>query len=135
MWKDLIVNICAICDMCEDAHLNSRGESFYGQHKMFEDISDSVHDFPDAIQEIYFGARLVAFVPSADIRTAEVAKLKPISDGKGGAKLIKEAIIETLDLIKTLDSEEDSTVGEKDLLSKIAGTLQQKLYFLQQFTK
>ena len=39
MWKDLIVNICAICDMCEDSHLNARGESFYGQHKMFEDIS------------------------------------------------------------------------------------------------
>ena len=135
MWKDLIINICAICDMCEDAHLNSRGESFYGQHKMFEDISDSIHDFPDAIQEIYFGARLLAFVPSSDIRTAEIGKLKPISNGKDGAKLIKEAIIETLDLVKTLDAEEDTTVGEKDLLSKIAGTLQQKLYFLQQFTK
>lgn len=135
MWKDLIVNICAICDMCEDSHLNARGESFYGQHKMFEDISDSVHDFPDAIQEIYFGARLLSFIPSSDIRTAEIGKLKPISNGKDGAKLIKEAIIETLDLVKTLDAEDDTTVGEKDLLSKIAGTLQQKLYFLQQFTK
>ena len=135
MWKDLIINICAICDMCEDAHLNARGESFYGQHKMFEDISDSIHDFPDAIQEIYFGARLKAFVWSADIRKGEIEKLKPIVDGNGGAELIKELIIETLDIVKALDSEEDSTVGEKDLLSKIAGTLQQKLYFLQQFTK
>lgn len=135
MWKDLIVNICAICDMCEDSHLNARGESFYGQHKMFEDIADSIHDFPDAIQEIYFGARQISFVPSVDIRTAEISKLKPISDGKSGAKYIKELIIETLDIVKALDSEEDSTVGEKDLLSKIAGTLQQKLYFLQQFTK
>lgn len=135
MWKDLIVDICAICDMCEDAHLNSRGESFYGQHKMFEDIQDSVNDFSDAIQEIYFGARDLAFIASVDIRTAEVGKLKPIKDGKSGAKIIKELIIETLDLIKTLDADEDSTVGEKDLLSKIAGTLQQKLYFLQQFTK
>lgn len=135
MWKDLIINICAICDMCEDAHLNARGESFYGQHKMFEDISDAIHEFPDAIQEIYFGARQISFVPSAEIRTAETAKLKPISDGKSGAKVIKDLIIETLDLVKALDSEEDSTVGEKDLLSKIAGTLQQKLYFLQQFTK
>ena len=135
MWKDLLINICAICDMCEDAHLNSRGESFYGQHKMFEDIQDSVNDFSDAIQEIYFGARDLAFIASVDIRTAEVGKLKPIKDGKSGAKIIKELIIETLDLIKTLDADEDSTVGEKDLLSKIAGTLQQKLYFLQQFTK
>lgn len=135
MWKDLIVNICAICDMCEDAHLNARGESFYGQHKMFEDIADSIHDFPDAIQEIYFGARQISFVPSVDVRTAEISKLKLISDGKSGAKHIKELIIETLDVVKALDSQEDSTVGEKDLLSKIAGTLQQKLYFLQQFTK
>ena len=135
MWKDLIVDICAICDMCEDSHLNARGESFYGQHKMFEDIQDSIHDFPDEIQEIYFGARQISFVPSADVRTAEISKLKPISDGKSGAKHIKELIIETLDIVKALDSEEDSTVGEKDLLSKIAGTLQQKLYFLQQFTK
>ena len=114
---------------------NARGESFYGQHKMFEDISDSIQDFPDAIQEIYFGARAISFIPSSDIRTAEVGKIKPISDGKSGAKAIKDLIIETLDLVKKLDSEEDSTVGEKDLLSKIAGTLQQKLYFLQQFTK
>ena len=135
MWKDLIVNICAICDMCEDAHLNARGESFYGQHKMFEDIADSIHDFPDAIQEIYFGARALSFVPSADIRTAEIGKLKLISNGKDGAKIIREAIIETLDLVKGLDAEEDTTVGEKDLLSKIAGTLQQKLYFLQNFLK
>lgn len=135
MWKELIINICAICDMCEDAHLNARGESFYGQHKMFEDIADSIHDFPDAIQEIYFGARAISFIPSADIRTAEVGKLKPIADGKSGAKAIKDLIIETLDLVKSLDAEEDSTVGEKDLLSKIAGALQQKLYFLQQFTK
>ena len=135
MWKDLIVNICSICDMCEDAHLNSRGESFYGQHKMFEDIADSIHDFPDAIQEIYFGARALSFVPSADIRTAEIGKLKPISNGKDGAKIIRELIIEAMDLVKALDAEEDTTVGEKDLLSKIAGTLQQKLYFLQNFLK
>ena len=121
--------------MCEDAHLNSRGESFYGQNKMFEDISDSIHDFPDAIQEIYFGARELSFIPSSEIRTNEISKLKPIKDGKVGAKVIKDAIIETLDLVKTLDADEDSTVGEKDLLSKIAGALQQKLYFLQQFTK
>lgn len=135
MWKDLIVNICAICDMCEDSHLNARGESFYGQHKMFEDIQDSLHEIPDEIQEIYFGARQLSFVPSSEMRTAEIAKLKPISDGKSGAKVIKDLIIETLDLVKILDSEEDSTVGEKDLLSKIAGTLQQKLYFLQNFLK
>lgn len=135
MWKDLIVNICAICDMCEDSHLNARGESFYGQHKMFEDIQDSIHDFPDEIQEIYFGARDLSFVPSSDVRTAEIGKLKPISEGKTGARVIKDLIIETLDLVKGLDADEDSTVGEKDLLSKIAGTLQQKLYFLQQFTK
>ena len=135
MWKDLLINICAICDMCEDAHLNSRGESFYGQHKMFEDIQDSVNDFADSIQEIYFGARDLAFIASSDIRTLEIGKLKPIKDGKNGAKVIKELIIETLDLVKTLDSDDDTTVGEKDLLSKIAGTLQQKLYFLQQFTK
>ena len=135
MWKDLIVNICSICDMCEDAHLNARGESFYGQHKMFEDIKDSIQDFADAIQEIYFGARAISFVPSVDIRTAEVGKIKPIANGKDGAKIIRDLIIETLDIVKALDSEEDSTVGEKDLLSKIAGTLQQKLYFLQNFLK
>lgn len=135
MWKDLIVNICAICDMCEDSHLNARGEKFYGEHKMFEDIADSVHDFPDAIQEIYYGARLLSFVPSSDIRTAEIKKLKPIADGKGGAEIIRDLIIETLDVVKTLDGEENTTIGEKDLLSKIAGTLQQKLYFLQNFLK
>lgn len=134
-WKDLIVNICATCDMCEDAHLNARGESFYGQHKMFEDIQNSIQEFPDAIQEIYFGARAISFVPSVDVRMAEVEKLKPIASGKDGAKIIRDLIIETLDVVKVLDGDEDSTIGEKDLLSKIAGTLQQKLYFIQNFLK
>ena len=44
-------------------------------------------------------------------------------------------MIKTLDVVKELDSDEDSTVGEKDLLSKIAGTIQQKLYFIQNFLK
>ena len=134
-WKDLIVNICAICDMCEDAHLQSQGESFYGQHKMFEDIANSIHDFPDSIQEIYFGARALPFISSVDIRTDEIGKLKPVKDSKGCAKVIKDIIMVTLDLVKLLDSDEDSTVGERDLLSKIAGILQQKLYFLQNFLK
>ena len=110
MWKDLIVNICAICDMCEDSHLNARGESFYSQHKMFEDIADSIHDFPDAIQEIYFGARQISFVPSVDVRTAEISKLKPISDGKSGAKHIKELIaISEDELFSILNSQIKNT--------------------------
>lgn len=135
MWKDLIINICAICDMCEDSHLNARGENFYAQHKMFEDISDSIHDFPDAIQEIYYGARLKAFIGSTDIRKGEIEKLKPIVDGKGGAELIRDLIIETLDIVKELNDDKDTTVGEADLLSQIGGTLQHKLYFLQNFLK
>lgn len=135
MWKDLIVNICAICDMCEDAHLNARGESFYGQHKMFEDISDSIHDFPDAIQEIYFGARELPFVSSKDVREAEVAQLKSVKNGKEAARHLKDLIVVALDKAKELDADEDTTLGEKDLLSKIAGTLQQKLYFIQNYLK
>lgn len=134
-WKKLIINVCAICDTCEDAHLNSYGESFFAQHKMFEDIADSIHSFPDAIQEIYFGAREIPFVSSLEIRKNESEKLRPIKNGKDGARFIKELIIETLDVVKELDSDEDSTVGEKDLLSQIGGTLQHKLYFLQNFLK
>lgn len=134
-WKDLIVLICAICDTAEDGHLNSYGESFYASHKMFEDIQDSVHDLPDAIQEIYFGARELPFVTSQKIREEEASKLKPIKNEKESAKHIKELIIVSLDLVKILDTDEDTTVGERDLLSKIAGTLQQKLYFIQNFLK
>ena len=135
MWKDLIVSICAICDLCEDSHLNSFGETFYSEHKMFEDIADSIKGFPDSIQEIYFGARDLLCVPSVEIRTAELNLLKPINNGREGAKIIRELIIETLDLVKKLDADEDSTVGEKDLLSQIGGTLQHKLYFLQNVLK
>lgn len=135
MWKDLIVNICLICDLCEDGHLNSYGESFYSQHKMFEDIQDAINSFPDSIQEIYFGARDLGFVSSLEIRKAEAERLRPIKNGKEAARIIKDLIIETLDKVKELDSNEDSTVGEKDLLSQIAGTLQHKLYFLQNFLK
>lgn len=134
-WKELIVLICSICDSSEDGHLNSYGESFYAQHKMFEDIQDSLHDLPDSIQEIYFGARELPFISSREIRENETVNLKPIKNGKEAARHIKDLMIKTLDVVKELDSDEDSTVGEKDLLSKIAGTIQQKLYFIQNFLK
>lgn len=134
-WKDLIVLICAICDTAEDGHLNSYGVSFYASHKMFEDIKDSISDFADAIQEIYFGARELKFVSSREIRQAEFEKLKDIKNEKEAARHIKDLIVVGLDLVKILDDNEDTTVGEKDLLSKIAGTLQQKLYFIQNYLK
>lgn len=134
-WKDLIVFLCAICDTCEDCHLNSYGECFYAEHKMFEDIKDSISDFPDLIQETYFGARELPFVSSRKIREEEIEKLKQIKNGKEGARHIKDLIITTLDLVKIIDSDEDITVGEKDVLSKIAGTVQQKLYFIQNYLK
>ena len=134
-WKDLIVLLCAICDTAEDGHLNSYGESFYSEHKMFEDIQDSVKDFADSIQEIYFGARELKFVASREIRELEMEKLKNVKNGKEAARHIKDLMIVFMELVKTLDANEDSTLGEKDLLSKIAGTVQQKLYFIQNFLK
>ena len=135
MWKDLIVNICVICDIAEDGHLISHGESFFAAHKMFEEIADSLHDFPDAIQEIYFGARDLNPVPSIEIRKAEVQKLQPVKTTKDAARIIRDVLIEILEQTKTLDEAEDVTLGEQDLLSKIAGEAQQKLYFVQNFLK
>lgn len=134
-WKELIVLMCSICDTAEDGHLNSYGESFFAGHKMFEDVQDAVHDFPDAIQEIYFGARELPFVSSKDVREAEVAQLKSVKNGKEAARHLKDLIVVALDKAKELDADEDTTLGEKDLLSKIAGTLQQKLYFIQNYLK
>lgn len=134
-WKDLTINISAIFDLCEDAHLNSYGESFYSQHIMFENIQDAIKDFADSIQEIYFGARELGFVSSAEIRKAEIEKLRPIKNGKEGVRVLKDIIIETLDIVKKLNDDQDTTVGEADLLSQIGGTLQHKLYFLQNFLK
>lgn len=134
-WKDLIVLLCAICDTAEDGHLNSYGESFFAGHKMFEDIQDSVHDFPDLIQETYFGARELPFVSAREIREEEVSKLKNCKNGKEAARHIKDLLVTTMDLLKVIDSDEDTTLGEKDVISKIAGTLQQKLYFIQNFLR
>lgn len=134
-WKDIIVTLCAICDTAEDGHLNSYGESFYAGHKMFEDIQDSINDFPDAIQEIFFGARQLPFVGSIEIRELEKGKLKPIKNEKEAARHIKDLMVVCLDLVKVIDTDEDTTVGEKDLLSKIAGTIQQKLYFIQNYLR
>lgn len=134
-WKDLIVFICAICDTAEDGHLNSFGESFYASHKMFEDIQDSIREFADLIQETYFGARELPFVASRIIRQEEVEKLKQLKNEKDAARHLKDLIVTALDLVKIIDSDEDTTVGERDVLSKIAGTLQQKLYFIQNYLR
>lgn len=134
-WKELIVLICAICDSSEDGHLNSCGDSFFAAHKMFEDIQDSISDFADSIQEIYFGARELKFISSREIRELEINNLKNVKNEKEAARHIKDLMVAALELVKGLDADEDTTVGEKDLLSKIAGTIQQKLYFIQNFLK
>ena len=134
-WKDLLIKICAICDTAEDGHLNSYGDSFYSSHKMFEEIQDGVRDFADSIQEIYFGARQLGFVPSIEIRKAEAEILKPIKTAKDAARQLQNFMIYVSDLVKAIDADEDTTIGEKDLLSKIGGEIQQKLYFIQNFLR
>lgn len=134
-WKELLVKICAICDTAEDGHLNSYGETFYSSHKMFESIKDGVQDFADSIQEIYFGARELGFVSSLEIRKLEIENLKNIKSEKDSARHLKDIMISIMDLVKKIDENEDTTVGEKDLLSKIGGEIQQKLYFIQNFLK
>ena len=134
-WKELLVKICVICDTAEDGHLNSYGDTFYSSHKMFEAIKEGVQDFSDSIQEIYFGARELGFVSSLEIRKAEIENLKTVKNEKEAARHIKDTMISVMDLVKKIDEDEDTTIGEKDLLSKIAGEVQQKLYFIQNFLK
>lgn len=134
-WKELLIKICIICDTAEDGHLNSYGDTFYSSHKMFEAIKEGVQDFSDSIQEIYFGARELGFVSSLEIRKAEIENLKTIKNEKEAARHIKDTMISVMDLVKKIDENEDTTIGEKDLLSKIAGEVQQKLYFIQNFLK
>lgn len=134
-WKELLIKICIICDTAEDGHLNSYGDTFYSSHKMFEEIKEGVQDFSDSIQEIYFGARELGFVSSLEIRKAEIENLKTIKNEKEAARHIKDTMISVMDLVKKIDENEDTTIGEKDLLSKIGGEIQQKLYFIQNFLK
>lgn len=134
-WKELLIKICVICDTAEDGHLNSYGDTFYSSHKMFEEIKEGVQDFSDSIQEIYFGARELGFISSLDIRKAEIENLKTVKNEKEAARHIKDTMISVMELVKKIDENEDTTIGEKDLLSKIAGEVQQKLYFIQNFLK
>lgn len=134
-WKELLIKICVICDTAEDGHLNSYGESFYSSHKMFEEIKEGVQDFADSIQEIYFGSRELGFVSSLELRKAEIENLKTIKNEKDAARHIKDTMISVMELVKKIDENEDTTIGEKDLLSKIGGEIQQKLYFIQNFLK
>lgn len=132
-WKNLIVKICAICDLCEDGHLNSYGESFYATHKMFDDIKGALHEFPDQIQEIYFGARHIGFVPSGEIRKAEIELLKPVKTAKDAARQIKVLMADIADITKVIVDADDTTAGENDLAASIARDVQHKLYFIQNF--
>ena len=134
-WKDLIVKISAICDFAEDGHLNSYGDSFFATHKMFESVQDGLLGFTDQIQEIFFGARELGFVPSVDIRREEIVLLKPVKTAKEAGRQIKELMINVSELVGIIDADKDTTIGEKDLLSKIGGEIQQKLYFMQNYLK
>lgn len=136
IWLYVICLSKVICEKCEDAHLNSHGEQFYGSHEMFANIQDAFHGFADDAMEVFYGCRDIDF-PSSNQIIKKVSEMLPeeSSDVKVLAAQIKDLMLNMGAFLGKINNNGDTTIAEQDVVASFSKTLQQKLYFLNRFLK
>lgn len=121
---EIVCGINAISNYAYDIHYSAKGKFFYSAHLFSERIGDTeemADEKDDLIETIYLGRGIEAPL-SSDI-AERVAELTPAvtDDTQLNFKMLRDMIVKVLVDIETLD---DLTRGEEDLLGTIAHVLQ-----------
>lgn len=121
---EIVCGINAISNYAYDIHYSAKGKFFYSDHLFAERIGDTEEmedEKDDLIETIYLGRGIEAPL-SSDI-AERVAELTPAvtDDTQLNFKMLRDMIVKVLIDIETLD---DLTRGEEDLLGTIAHVLQ-----------
>ncbi len=121
---EIVCGINAISNYAYDIHYSAKGKFFYSDHLFAERIGDTEEmedEKDDLIETIYLGRGIEAPL-SSDI-AERVAELTPAvtDDIQLNFKMLRDMIVKVLIDIETLD---DLTRGEEDLLGTIAHVLQ-----------
>ena len=123
----------------KQAHWNVRGPSFWGLHKLFDEINEAVEEYVDLLAER--AAQLGGTVLGTARVVAERSRLPEyphdIKDGMAHAKALSEALstfgTAAREAIDTADDAEDKDTA--DVFTEISRGIDQWLWFVEAHTQ
>jgi starvation-inducible DNA-binding protein len=119
----------------KQAHWNVRGEHFYAQHKLFDDLAESVEGYIDTIAERV--TALGGFANGTVRQAAAESKLPEFPVKQGSSKSFLEALSERFAIAanavrKAVDKADQlGDAGSADLLTGLLRELDKGLWFLE----
>ena len=128
---DLIIALTVIHAMAKDLHYKVIGETFYGNHLLYDEIADGLEDYIDEIKENYYMCRDYDVPLARDIFAAAVEKMKD-STAENLRSEIKAAVY-LIDQLATQKGE--FSEGDITLLGDISKNLSKKLGFANNLLK
>lgn len=125
--KDIIIRLFAIFGIAKNFHYSASGSDFYGNHLLFDKISENILDFADDIQEDYFLSRNLPAV-NFNIIFKEAAKL--VEANSSSPESLRNFIRDTIYFIDEASKSPELSEGDKTNLGDISSDLSKKLGFL-----
>lgn len=126
---ELIVLLQAIYGFAKNCHYKSKGSSFFGEHLLADrviDNLDTINNYIDSLNECAYMGREQNPPLRQDIYINAADVIPEISeDGHENFLNLYELFTSTLEHIEELDSLEELTVGDRNLIGGIAQDLQQ----------
>lgn len=121
----LIEYLIAIQNFSKDLHYNCKGESFYGKHLLADRIQGNISEYIDQIKEVFFLAGDKEPLPSGEYLSRATSLIPQIAnEDKANFVSMQNLLVVTLQHIESL---EDLTKGEENLVGNIAQDLQNSL--------
>ena len=121
----LIEYLIAICNFSKDIHYNCKGESFYSKHLLADRIQENLNEYLDQIKEIFFLASYKEPLPSGEYLSRATSLIPQIAnEDKTNFVSMQNLLVVTLEHIESL---QDLTKGEENLIGAIAQDLQNSL--------
>lgn len=133
----LLQMLLAVKMYAKDIHYKAKGSSFYSDHLLADEIGKDIDDYMDEINEIYYLGRGEEAPDSIDILTGALEFIPTGGEVDLMFDNMQNLLLDVLTHIEELanNAEEDLTLGDNDLLSRISSYLEQKNGFVWCRTK
>ena len=133
----LVASLKALSLIHQYNHWTTKGDSFYGDHLLFERVYDSaLEDLDLAAEKVIgvFGVEAVDYEMQTDLLNKVLSKYKKLSDDPAQLSLTveKEFIKLCKDAYDCFEKEEKMTLGLDDMIMSISGNREEAVYLLQQ---
>ena len=135
--NDILCLLLAIRMIAKDIHYMAFGQPFYSDHLLADNIQEDIDKFMDEINEVHYLGKGNDAPKSSYVLSGAMKYIPEIYSNLDNAWLILGKSIDmTLEKIDEINEQDVMlSMGDKDLLGRIANYLQQKNGFIIRRTK